>query len=131
MTAAVVVALTDISWLGWWLPPTLLVVGLPLAVVVAETSYRHLGHALAPAGSPTHLAVGHPRAARVRTVLETDGIIGWALTETWFQRRAGLADLVATTAAGAEKVVVRDVPRTRAIELADTATPGVLTAWTA
>ena len=67
----------------------------------------------------------------MRTVLETDGIIGWALTETWFQRRAGLADLVATTAAGAEKVVVRDVPRTRAIELADTATPGVLTAWTA
>jgi putative membrane protein len=130
VVAAVVVALTDISWLGWWLPPTLLVVGLPLAALVAEASYRHLGHALTPAGSPTHLAVGHPRAARVRTVLETDGIIGWALTETWFQRRAGLADLVATTAAGAEKVVVRDVPRPRAVELADAATPGVLTAWT-
>jgi putative membrane protein len=129
--AAVVVALTDLPWLGWWLPATLLVVGLPLAVLVAETSYRHLGHSLAtPGGRPTHLVVGHPSAARVRTVLETDGIIGWALTETWFQRRAGLADLVATTAAGAEKVVVRDVPRQRAIELADTATPGVLSAWT-
>ena len=62
----------------------------------------------------------------MRTVLETDGIIGWVVTESWFQRRLGLADLVATTAAGAEKVVVHDVPRDRAIVLADTATPGVL-----
>ena len=65
----------------------------------------------------------------MRTVLETDGIIGWVVNETWFQRRVGLADLVATTAAGAERVVVRDVPRERAIALADAATPDVLTAW--
>lgn len=131
VTAAVVVALTDVSWLGWWLPPTLLLVGLPLSAAVAEASYRHLGHALVPGDeSPTHLAVGGAHVARVRTVLETDGIIGWVVTETWFQRRAGLADLVATTAAGAEKVVVRDVPRGRAVALADAATPGVLSAWT-
>jgi putative membrane protein len=129
--AVLLVALTDLPWLGWWLPVGLLVVGLPLGAAAAETSYRHLGHALAPdAAAPSHLVVGHPQVARVRTVLETDGIIGWVLTESWFQRRLGLADLVATTAAGAEKVVVRDVPRSRAIVLADVATPGVLTAWT-
>jgi putative membrane protein len=103
------------------------VVGLPLAAAVAEASYGHLGHAL----DPTHLTVGQAQVARVRTVLETDGIIGWVLAESWFQRRLGLADLVATTAAGAEKVLLRDVPRDRAIALADAATPGVLTAWTA
>jgi putative membrane protein len=132
--AVLVVVLTDVSWLGWWLPLALLVVGLPTGVAVAETSYRHLGHALAAdatdATAPSHLVVGHPQVARVRTVLEADGIIGWVLTESWFQRRLGLADLVATTAAGAERVVVRDVPRERAIVLADAATPGVLTAWT-
>ena len=126
------VLLTDISWLGWWLPAAVLVVGLPWGAAVAEASYRHLGHALAPdPAAPTHLVVGHAQAARVRTVLETDGIIGWVVTESWFQRRLGLVDLVATTAAGAEKVVVHDVPRERAVRLADTATPGVLTAWTA
>lgn len=129
--AVLLVVLTDVSWLGWWLPLVIVVGGLPVGAVVAETSYRHLGHALAPHDDePSHLVVGHPQVARVRTVLETDGIIGWVLTESWFQRRLGLADLVATTAAGAEKVVVHDVPRDRAIALADTATPGVLTAWT-
>lgn len=121
------VALLDVAWLSWWLPVAVVVVGLPLAAAVAEASYGHLGHAL----DPTHLTVGHAQVARVRTVLETDGIIGWVLAESWFQRRLGLADLVATTAAGAEKVLLRDVPRDRAIALADAATPGVLTAWTA
>jgi putative membrane protein len=120
------VVLLDVAWLGWWLPVVVAVVGLPLGALVAEASYRHLGHAL----DATHLTVGHATVARVRTVLETDGIIGWVLTESWFQRRLGLADLVATTAAGAEKVLLRDVPRDRAIALADAATPGVLTAWT-
>lgn len=129
--AVLPVVLIDVSWLGWWLPAAMLVVGLPWGVAVAEASYRHLGHALVPdRAAPSHLVVGHAQVARVRTVLETDGIIGWVLTETWFQRRLGLADLVATTAAGAEKVVVHDVPRERAVRLADTATPGVLTAWT-
>ncbi|WP_457207896.1 PH domain-containing protein, partial [Nocardioides sp. P5_C9_2] len=123
--------LTDVGWLGWWVPVLVLVVGLPASVAVAEASYRHLGHALVrEPGAAAHLVVGHAEAARVRTVLETDGIIGWVVTETWFQRRVGLADLVATTAAGAERVVVRDVPRDRAIRLADAATPGVLDAWT-
>jgi putative membrane protein len=132
LLAVLPVLLTDISWLGWWLPAAVLVVGLPWGAAVAEASYRHLGHALAPdPAAPTHLVVGHAQAARVRTVLETDGIIGWVVTESWFQRRLGLVDLVATTAAGAEKVVVHDVPRERAVRLADTATPGVLTAWTA
>ncbi len=66
---------------------------------------------------------------RRRTILETDGIIGWVVSQTLFQRRVGLANLIATTAAGAERVLISDIPLGRAIEVADAATPGVLSAW--
>ncbi len=94
---------------------------------VAESAYRHLGHAR----TTDHLVVGSGALSRVRTVLEVEGIIGWVLSQTWFQRRVGLAHLIATTAAGSERVVARDIPIDLAIELADAATPGVLTAFLA
>ena len=94
-----------------------------LAAVVGESSYRHLGHALAD----DHLVAGSGTVTRIRTVLETDGIIGWVVSQSWWQRRIGLADLTATTAAGAERVLVSDVRLDVAIVLADRATPGLLT----
>ncbi|NYE35385.1 putative membrane protein [Nocardioides cavernae] len=110
----------DLTW--WWLAA--IAVGLlALAAAVGEASYRHLGHAL----GEQHLVAGSGTLARVRTVLETDGIIGWVVTQSWWQRRIGLADLTATTAAGAEKVVVCDVRLDVAVALADAATPGLLT----
>jgi putative membrane protein len=51
------------------------------------------------------------------------------LTQSFFQRRRGLATLVATTAAGSEQVTVLDVPVHLAVALADSATPGMLTAF--
>ena len=60
-------------------------------------------------------------------MLETDGIIGWVVAQSWWQRRIGLADLIATTAAGSERVLVRDVRLDVAVSLADRATPGLLT----
>jgi putative membrane protein len=113
---------------AWWfdMPWTwvlaLATVLLVMAVAVGEASYRHLGHAL----SGDHLVAGSGALARVRTVLETDGIIGWVVTQSWWQRRSGLADLTATTAAGAERVLVRDVDLGVAVALADRATPGLL-----
>lgn len=110
----------DVSWV-WVL--ALAVVLLVVAAAVGEASYRHLGHALAG----DHLVAGRGALARIRTVLETDGIIGWVVTQSWWQRRIGLADLTATTAAGAESVLVRDVRLDVAVALADRATPGLLT----
>ena len=43
-------------------------------------------------------------------VLETDGVIGWVVQRSLFQRRVGLATLVATTAAGSESVDILDMP---------------------
>ncbi|PUA82198.1 PH domain-containing protein [Nocardioides currus] len=113
--------------LPWWLPVLVGVVSLALAGLGAEAAYRHLGHA----ATPDHVVVGSGELTRVRTVLEHDGIIGWVVHQTFFQRRLSLATLTATTAAGAERVVARDIPLPAAIRLADASTPGVLTAFLA
>jgi putative membrane protein len=124
--ALVVVVLAAVA--AWWLDVSwvwvaaLAVVALVGATLVGEAAYRHLGHAL----TDRHLVAGSGDLARVRTVLETDGIIGWVLAQSWWQRRIGLADLTATTAAGHERVLVKDVRLDVAVALADRATPGLL-----
>lgn len=122
-----VIALLAVGWwwfdLTWWWLAAIGATLLALAAAAGEASYRHLGHAL----SGDHLVVGGGTFARIRTVLETDGIIGWVVSQSWWQRRIGLADLTATTAAGTERVLVRDVRLDVAVALADRATPGLLT----
>lgn len=122
-----VVVLLAVAWwwfdLTWWWLGAIAVGLLALAAAVGEASYRHLGHAV----GDRHLVAGSGTLARIRTVLETDGIIGWVVSQSWWQRRIGLADLTATTAAGAERVVVRDVRLDVAVALADAATPGLVT----
>jgi putative membrane protein len=126
-----VIVLLAVGWwwfeLTWWWLAVLGAALLAAAAAVGEASYRNLGHALAE----DHLVAGSGTLARVRTALETDGIIGWVVSQSWWQRRIGLADLTATTAAGAERVVVRDVRLVVAVALADAATPGLLTDFVA
>lgn len=126
LTAVPLVAMTWVD-VPTWVPVVVALVSLAFAAVAAEASYRHLGHAT----TPDHLVVGSGELTRVRTVLEHDGIIGWVVRQSWFQRRLALATLVATTAAGAERVIARDIPLVKAIQLADDSTPGVLTPWLA
>ena len=78
-----------------------------------------LGHAL----TDEHLVATAASVTRRRTVLERDGLIGWVLSATWFQRRVGVVNLTATTAAGSESVVLVDVPRGEAEALVRTLTP--------
>lgn len=110
-----------LSWSPWPTVITLLAT-IALALLLGEAEHRHLGHAL----TTQHLIAGSGVTARIRTVLQREGVIGWVVSQTWFQRRRGLADLVATTAAGAEKVLIRDLDLSTAIALADRATPGML-----
>jgi putative membrane protein len=56
-------------------------------------------------------------------VLEADGIVGWRLHQSFWDRRRGLAQLTATTAAGGEAVLVPDVPLGEAVAVAAAATP--------
>lgn len=62
---------------------------------------------------------------RRRDCIEAAGIIGWTVRQTFFQRRAGVATLIAATAAGAKRYEVLDVPVEWAWAIAGAATPWV------
>jgi len=93
-----------------------------IAAFLAEDRARALGHAL----TASHLVSRSGSLLRTRTALETDAIIGWNFSASWFQRRVGLATLVATMAGGPQSVTVLDVPEELAVALAGDAVPGLL-----
>jgi putative membrane protein len=111
-------------WLGWlpawpWLAWLAL---LPAGVALAEDRYRSLGHAL----SGRTLVTGWGSLVRRRCALNCEGIIGWNLRRSFFQRRSGLVTLVAATAAGRQEYEIQDAPLGEALRLADQALPGLL-----
>lgn len=118
-TAVVVAALWWFDRLDWPWGAVAVAVAGAWGLFVGWQSYRNLGHTL----TDEHLVVGAASLTRTRTVLERDGVIGWVLAATWFQRRVGVCTLTATTAAGSESVVLLDVPRAEAEDLVRTLTP--------
>ena len=64
-------------------------------------------------------------------MLEVDHVIGWNFPATWFQRRAGLTTLVATTAGGSQSVPVLDIPEDLAVALAERALPDLVSQFRA
>jgi putative membrane protein len=111
-----VAALGGPSWL------LLGLVVLPVACLLATDRSRSLGHTLV-AG---YLVVRSGSLVRRRRILEVDHVIGWNLRATWFQRRAGLTTLVATTAGGNQAVEVLDVPEDEALRVAHAALPDLI-----
>lgn len=112
--------------LGWWSVPIAALLIL-WGALVGEQAYRHLGHGL----TADHLVIGDGLLTRRRTVVERAGILGWVIHQNLFQRRAGLVSVTVPLAAGRESVLLRDVPEQLALQLADTATPDLLAAFTA
>lgn len=105
----------------WWLAGTAL--ALPLAGAgLARDRYARLGHALTPA----HVVIRWGSLRGRRDVLQRSGIIGWNIDQTFFQRRAGLVSLTATTAAGQQSYEILDVPEAVAVEFAVQAVPGLV-----
>ena len=84
--------------------------------------YAGLGHAL----TDHHLVVRSGSFQGHRDALQRTGIIGWNIRQTFFQRRAGLVTLCATTAAGRQAYHAVDLPEDVAIALADAAVPGLV-----
>jgi putative membrane protein len=58
-------------------------------------------------------------------VVSAEGIIGWNVERSFFQRRAGLATLTATTAAGHQHYDVQDVDLGEALRVAEELVPGL------
>jgi putative membrane protein len=110
--AAAVAAYYLAPWLAVFAPAA-----LAAGVVLAVDRARALGHALVDG----HLVARSGSLNRRREALATGAVIGWNLRSTWFQRRVGLTDLVATTAGGRQHVRVLDLPEDDAAALAHAA----------
>ncbi|WP_405903821.1 PH domain-containing protein [Streptomyces sp. NBC_00656] len=115
--------------LGALLTPVLLwtalgcaVVGLPVGVLLARDAYRGLGHAL----SGGYLVTRSGSLRRSTAALERAGVIGWTVRQSYFQRRAGLLNITATTAAGAGAYTVYDADASEGLAFASEAVPGLL-----
>ena len=104
---------------GLW--PVALVL-LPIAVLLAIDRYRNLGHAL----TANHVVTRAGSLLRRTVALQRDGIIGWRVRQSAFQRRVGLVTLDAITAAGAGHYPAVDVSFARAVELVGEVSPGLL-----
>jgi putative membrane protein len=119
--------------LGWWagLVPSYaslvaLVVLAPAWLLAADRA-TSLGHQVV--SGPTGLRWLVTRGGSVvrrRCILDADGVIGVTLRESFFQRRAGVVTLVATTAAGRQRYAVTDLGAAQADALSDELLPGLL-----
>jgi putative membrane protein len=95
---------------------------LPVAVLLAVDSYRNLGHAL----TSRYLVTRHGTGVRGTVALQRAGVIGWTVSQSFFQRRAGLVTVTATTAAGGGAYHVIDVRTADGLAVAEHAVPGLL-----
>jgi putative membrane protein len=101
-------------------------IALPLAAWLGVDRYRRLGHALTD-----RYLVSRTGSLDTRTVaLQRDGIIGWRIRRTWFQRRVGLMTVTATTAAGKGGYSVPDIGEADGVALAVEAVPGLVEPFT-
>ncbi|MEU4385573.1 PH domain-containing protein [Promicromonospora sp. NPDC023805] len=119
--------------LGALLTPVLLHVAwisalvlFPVAIALANDAYRALGHTLTGAYPAGYLVARSGTVRRATVALQRRGIVGWTVRQSWFQRRAGLVTVVATTAAGTGAYAVRDAAEADGLALADAAVPGLL-----
>ncbi|MGH3913116.1 MAG: PH domain-containing protein [Pseudonocardiaceae bacterium] len=113
-----VLGLAPVPGWAWWA-----ILGLlPLTLLLAHDAYRNLGHAL----TAQYLFTRHGAGLRNTVTLTRSGVIGWTVSQSLFQRRAGLVTLTATTAAGNGAYHVIDVGSADGLAVAEQAVPGLL-----
>ncbi|WP_372481230.1 PH domain-containing protein [Mycolicibacterium lacusdiani] len=112
--ALVVAGTSAWTWLGWS------VVTVAAAFLAFDRS-RALGHSV----DDRWLIARSGSVERRRDCIAAAGVIGWTVRQTPFQRRAGVATLVAATAAGIKGYQVIDVPADLAWAVAAQASPWV------
>lgn len=105
------------AWVGW-----AVLALLPVTVLLAFDAYRNLGHTL----TERYLLTRHGAGVRRTVALQRTGVIGWTVSQSLFQRPAGLVTLSATTAAGGGAYQVIDVGTAEGLGVAEQAVPGLL-----
>ncbi|MFE9741847.1 PH domain-containing protein [Streptomyces sp. NPDC006477] len=118
-----------LALLGLLLTPVLLyvaagwaVVLVPVAVLFALDAYRGLGHGV----SGEYLVTRSGTVRRATVALQRSGVIGWTVKQSYFQRRAGILTLSATTAAGAGAYDILDAGESEGLVFAAEAVPDLL-----
>lgn len=119
--AAVLVVAAFLLGPDWVGPVSLLL--LPAALTLGVDRFANLGHQL----TARHLVARQGSLVRSTVALRRDGVIGWTVRQSVFQRRAGVVTVEAVTAAGAGGYTVLDVAADDGVALADAAIPGLLT----
>ncbi|MEV6287070.1 PH domain-containing protein [Kribbella sp. NPDC051770] len=100
----------------------LAVVLLPVAVLLARDNYKALGHGI----TGKYLVTRSGSVRRSTAALQRDGVLGWRVRQSVFQRRVGLATFSAITAAGGGAYSARDADADEGLEFAREAVPGLL-----
>ncbi|MFF1478974.1 PH domain-containing protein [Streptomyces sp. NPDC058301] len=95
---------------------------LPLGAVAALDGYRALGHAL----TGPYVVGRSGVLVRRHWALSRRGVVGLRLRGSYFQRRAGLVTLIATTAAGRRRYDLPDLAVDEALRVARELVPGLL-----
>ncbi|MFR9731560.1 PH domain-containing protein [Saccharopolyspora sp. MS10] len=121
--AATAAGLAAAGWLPAGLAGAVALLAVVIGVGAGVDAYRGLGHRL----HGRYLVSRRGTGVRRTVALQRDGIIGWRFERSVFQRRAGLVDVVATTAAGSGRCAVPDVLLGDGLVFADEAVPGLLT----
>jgi putative membrane protein len=103
-----------------WLWPAWVVLTVCCALLAVDRS-RSLGHRV----DNGWLVARTGSLERRRDCIAAAGIIGWTVRQTLLQRRAGVATLIAATAAGEKRYQVIDVPAEQAWSIAAAASPWV------
>jgi putative membrane protein len=112
--ASVIAALPVWVWAGW-------AVLTAACTLLAIDRVRSLGHRVADGW----LVARTGSLERRRDCIDCAGIIGWTVRQTLLQRWAGVATLIAATAAGRKHYQVIDVPAELAWSVAAEASPWV------
>ncbi|MEV0696881.1 PH domain-containing protein [Saccharopolyspora sp. NPDC050389] len=120
IAAAVVAAV--FGWLPVAATVAVGVVTVAVAVGFALDAYRNLGHEI----TDRYLIARSGTGIRRTVALQREGIIGWRINRTVFQRRSDLLTIGATTAAGNSVYEVHDVSTEAGLRLAEEAVPGLL-----
>ncbi|MFD0203229.1 PH domain-containing protein [Saccharothrix carnea] len=125
MVRAVAPLLVLAAVLAWFAPNwtwQVVLALVPFSAALGWDRYRSLGHAL----TDRHLLARAGSAIRETVALQRTGIIGWRISRSFFQRRAGLVTVTATTAAGDGAYHVIDVGESAGLAFADEAVPDLL-----
>jgi putative membrane protein len=121
LPAVLLVAMVALyAWTPVWMWSVLAVLAVCCALLAFDRS-RALGHRV----DAQWLVARAGSLDRRRDCIAAAGIIGWTVRQTLLQRRAGVATLIAATAAGLKSYRVIDVPAELAWSIAGSASPWV------